>query len=213
VLARFATTCTRSRFHALSLTQASEYGRSYRAAELAALTALARERGLKIHMDGARFANAVAFLGCAPADACGDIDALSFGCVKNGAMNAEAIVFFDPALADVARYRRKRAGHCSRRAATSPRKCWRCSMAVCGCQRARRQRRPRPRSRRRGRPAAASRSKPTRCSCAAPRPSDAALRAQGFGFYDWGPRRRALRRRWDTKEEHARSLARAIAGL
>src|SRR6478735_1354056 len=97
--------------HALSLTQASEYGRCYRPGELAALTALARARGLKVHVDGARFGNAVAFLGGAPVNACGDIDALSFGCVKNGAMNAEAIVFFDPALADVARYRRKRAGH------------------------------------------------------------------------------------------------------
>src|SRR5690606_26702312 len=97
--------------HALSLTQASEYGRCYRPAELAAIAALARGRGLALHMDGARFGNAVAFLGCAPVEACGAVDALSFGCVKNGAMNAEAIVFFDPALADLARYRRKRAGH------------------------------------------------------------------------------------------------------
>ena len=97
--------------HALSLTQATEYGRCYLPDDLAALTGLARARGLKVQMDGARFANAVAFLGCAPAEACGDVDALSFGCVKNGGMSAEAIVFFDASLADVARYRRKRAGH------------------------------------------------------------------------------------------------------
>ena len=97
--------------HAISLTQATEYGRCYGADELAGIAAVARQRGLGLHMDGARFGNAAAFLGCAPAAACGDIDALSFGCVKNGAMNAEAIVFFDPALAEVARYRRKRAGH------------------------------------------------------------------------------------------------------
>src|SRR5690606_26583011 len=70
--------------HALSLTQASEYGRCYRPGELADLTTLARERDLKLHMDGARFANAAAFLDCTPAEVCGDIDALSFGCVKNG---------------------------------------------------------------------------------------------------------------------------------
>ena len=97
--------------HAISITQASEYGRAYRADEIAAIATLARERGLRLHMDGARFANATAFLGCSAAEAAGDVDALSFGCVKNGAMNAEAIVFFDPALADTVRYRRKRAGH------------------------------------------------------------------------------------------------------
>jgi threonine aldolase len=64
-------------------------------------------------MDGARFANAVATLGCAPADVTvnAGVDVLSFGFVKNGGMGAEALVYFDPALADAARYRRKRAGH------------------------------------------------------------------------------------------------------
>ncbi len=97
--------------HAISITQASEYGRAYRAQEIAAIAELARGRGLGLHMDGARFANAAAFLGVSAAEAAGDVDALSFGCVKNGAMNAEAIVFFDPGLADSVRYRRKRAGH------------------------------------------------------------------------------------------------------
>ena len=97
--------------HAISITQASEYGRAYRPEEFAAISRLARERKLGLHMDGARFANAAAFLGVSAAQAAGDVDALSFGCVKNGAMNAEAIVFFDTALADMVRYRRKRAGH------------------------------------------------------------------------------------------------------
>lgn len=97
--------------HAISITQASEYGRAYRPEEIAAISRLARERKLGLHMDGARFANAAAFLGVSAAQAAGDVDALSFGCVKNGAMNAEAIVFFDTALADMVRYRRKRAGH------------------------------------------------------------------------------------------------------
>ena len=97
--------------HAISITQASEYGRAYRPEEISAIAELARSRGLGLHMDGARFANAAAFLGVPAAEAAGDVDALSFGCIKNGAMSAEAIVFFDPALADVVRYRRKRAGH------------------------------------------------------------------------------------------------------
>jgi threonine aldolase len=99
--------------HAISITQASEYGRVYTPAEVAAISALAKERGLGLHMDGARLANAVAHLGCHPADVTvrAGIDALTFGCVKNGGMSAEAIVFFAPGLADVVRFRRKRAGH------------------------------------------------------------------------------------------------------
>jgi len=96
---------------AVSLTQASELGCSYRPAELAAIAATARRLGLALHIDGARFANAVAYLGCTPWQACQGAAALSFGCIKNGGMSAEALVLFDPALADLARIRRKRAGH------------------------------------------------------------------------------------------------------
>ncbi len=98
--------------HAISITNATEYGRVYTVDEVAAIGALARERGLGLHMDGARFANAVAHLGCSPADITwrAGVDALSFGFVKNGAMSAEALVFFKPALAAVTQYRRKRAG-------------------------------------------------------------------------------------------------------
>jgi len=65
-----------------------------------------------LHMDGARFANAVAHLGCAPADVTwrAGVDVLSFGFVKNGGMSAEALIFFKPELADATLYRRKRAG-------------------------------------------------------------------------------------------------------
>ena len=97
--------------HALSLTQATEYGRVYTPAEIAELTAFAQDRALRVHIDGARFANAVAHLGCVPFDACRGAAALSFGCVKNGGMSAEALVLFDPALAELVKYRRKRAGH------------------------------------------------------------------------------------------------------
>lgn len=99
--------------HAISITQATEYGRVYSPGEVAAIGALARERNLWLHMDGARFANAVAALGCHPAALTVEagVDALSFGCVKNGGMSAEAIVFFADDLAETAIHARKRAGH------------------------------------------------------------------------------------------------------
>ncbi|MFN3423571.1 MAG: threonine aldolase family protein [Novosphingobium meiothermophilum] len=99
--------------HAITITQATEYGRVYAPDEVARIGSLAQGRGLGLHMDGARFANAVAHLGCHPAEVSAEagVDVLTFGCVKNGGMNAEALVFFDMELADVVRYRRKRAGH------------------------------------------------------------------------------------------------------
>lgn len=98
---------------AISITNATEYGLAYSPDEVAAIGALAKERGLRLHMDGARFANAVAHLGCSPAEVTwrAGVDALSFGFVKNGGLGAEALVFFDPSLAATARRRRKRAGH------------------------------------------------------------------------------------------------------
>jgi threonine aldolase len=98
---------------ALSLTQATECGTIYHADELAALAALAHSRGMMVHMDGARFANAVARLGATPAEASwrAGIDVLSFGATKGGALAAEAVVFFDPALAAAMAERRKRGGH------------------------------------------------------------------------------------------------------
>jgi threonine aldolase len=98
---------------ALSITNATEYGEVYRPNEIAALGEICKARGLGFHMDGARFANALATSGISAADATwrSGVEILSFGFVKNGGMNAEAIIFFDPAQADAARYRRKRAGH------------------------------------------------------------------------------------------------------
>ncbi len=98
---------------ALSISQATEAGTLYRPAEIAALGALARRRGLALHMDGARFANAVAALGCSPADLTwrAGVDVLSFGATKNGALAAEAVVFFDAGRAQSFAYRRKRGGH------------------------------------------------------------------------------------------------------
>jgi threonine aldolase len=98
---------------ALSITNATEYGLVYAPDEVSALSALCKQHGLGLHMDGARFANAVASLECHPADVTtrAGVDILSFGFAKNGGMGAEALVYFDPAHADAARYRRKRAGH------------------------------------------------------------------------------------------------------
>jgi len=98
---------------AVSLTQGTEASTVYTVAEVKAIAEIARARGLKVHMDGARLANAVARLGCTPAEATwkAGVDVLSFGATKNGALAAEAAVFFDRELAASARYRRRRAGH------------------------------------------------------------------------------------------------------
>jgi threonine aldolase len=99
--------------HAISLTNATEYGLVYTPDEVVAIGEVAKARGLGLHMDGARFANAVAHLGCHPADVTwrAGVDALSFGMVKNGGMSAEALVFFRSDLAAATLRRRKRAGH------------------------------------------------------------------------------------------------------
>jgi len=97
----------------LSLTNATEAGTVYTPAETAALAEVAHRHGLKVHVDGARFANALVGLGCDAADATwkAGVDILSFGATKNGCMAAEAIVVFDPTLAETLAFRRKRAGH------------------------------------------------------------------------------------------------------
>ena len=98
---------------ALSLSQSTECGTVYGLDEIRELTALARDAKLRVHMDGARLANAVQRLGCSPADATwrAGIDLLSFGATKNGALAAEAVVVFDRDLAQELGRRRKRAGH------------------------------------------------------------------------------------------------------
>ena len=199
--------------HALSLTQSTEYGLCYRPQELRALTELARQRKLKVQMDGARFANATAFLGCAPAEACGGVDALSFGCVKNGAMNAEAIVFFDTALADVARYRRKRAGHLQSKGrflaaqllAMIEGDLWLDNARAANAAAARL---AQGAGERLLHPVEANELF-VRCTAE----ERAVLRAQGFAFYDWGPGAARFVTAWSTRDEHAEALGRALAGL
>lgn len=97
----------------LSLSQASESGTIYKVTEIATLARMAHEKGVAVHMDGARFANALVELGCTPAEMTwkAGIDVLSFGATKNGAIMCEAVVFFDRERAADFLFMRKRGGH------------------------------------------------------------------------------------------------------
>ena len=98
---------------ALTLSQATESGTLYSLDEIAALCACAHDAGVSVHMDGARFANSIAALGCTPAQMTwrAGVDVLSLGASKNGTLACEAVVFFDPARAHDFAFRRKRGGH------------------------------------------------------------------------------------------------------
>lgn len=97
----------------MSITNLTEAGTAYDPAEVAALTALAKSYHLPVHMDGARFANALVATGASPADMTwrAGVDVLSFGGTKNGCLGVEAVVMFDPAHAWEFELRRKRGGH------------------------------------------------------------------------------------------------------
>jgi threonine aldolase len=97
----------------VSMTQPTERGTVYPLRQLRDVAASARSRGLRVHVDGARLANAIATLGCSPADVTwrAGVDVLSLGATKNGAVSTDAIVCFDPALRDELMFRLKRAGH------------------------------------------------------------------------------------------------------
>ena len=97
----------------VSITSVTERGTIYSISEIKALMEVAREFGLKVHLDGARFANAMVALGCSPAEMTwkAGVDAVSFGGTKNGLMGAEACVLFDPTPQQEFEFRRKRGGH------------------------------------------------------------------------------------------------------
>ncbi|MCW1382394.1 beta-eliminating lyase-related protein [Novosphingobium sp. KCTC 2891] len=206
--------------HAISITQATEYGRAYAPREVAAIGSLAAERDLGLHMDGARFANAVAHLGCHPAEvtAQAGVSILSFGFVKNGGMNAEALVFFDPQLADVVRYRRKRAGHLQSKGRYLAAQVLAMVEGDLWLEN--------------GRAAnAAAQEIAAACGSRLFHPVEAnevfvvlspaeqaALHAQGFDFYDWpapagAPGAARLVTAWNSDPAHVGALARAIAAL
>jgi threonine aldolase len=201
--------------HAISITNATEYGLVYAPAEVAAIGALARARGLGLHMDGARFANAVAHLGCSPADLTwrAGVDVLSFGFVKNGGMSAEALVFFKPELAAVTLYRRKRAGLLLSKGrylaaqilALLDDGLWLDNARTANAGAALLAR------------AAGERLVvPVEANEVFLRvsPEEATgLRALGFDFYDWGPGEARLVISWNQTEDEIRPLADAIAAL
>jgi threonine aldolase len=201
--------------HAISITQATEAGRVYSPDEVAAISAVAKARGLGLHMDGARFANAVAHLGCAPADVTwrAGVDALSFGFIKNGGMSAEALVFFRPDLARVARYRRKRAGLLASKGrflaaqllAMLDGDVW---LANARAANAGAQLLARAAGQRLVQPVEANEVFVTVNAAEA-----AALRAQGFDFYDWGVGQARLVVAWDQGAAVVQPLADAIAAL
>ena len=199
--------------HAISITQASEYGCVYTPDEVRAIADLAKDRGLGFHMDGARFANAVAYLDLPPGEVTRGVDALSFGCVKNGAMSAEAIVFFDPALADVARYRRKRAGHLQSKGRFLAAQLHAMLDGDLWLENARAAN-------------AAAQEIASACGERLMHPAQAnelfvrctaqereMLREQGFGFYDWGADAARFVTAWDAREQDAVALSKAIAAL
>ena len=199
----------------VSITQASEAGCVYTPSEVAAVGAAARAHGFALHMDGARFANAVAFLGCSPAAAScdGGVDALAFGCVKNGGMGAEALVLFDPGLAELVRFRRKRAGHLQSKGrfmaaqvlAMVEGDVWLDNARAANAAAAEI-----------GAAAAGRLLHPVEANevfvAMAPEEREA-LRGQGFGFYDWGLAAARFVTAWDSDARAVAALARALAGL
>jgi threonine aldolase len=202
---------------ALSLTQATEAGTVYAPEALAALGAHAKAKGWRVHLDGARFANAVATLGCHPGDITwrAGVDILSFGTIKNGGLSAEAIVVFAPDLVDDLRFRRKRAGQMPSKGRFQAAQLL--AMIRDGVWL---------------RNAAAANAGAQRIAAAAAdrlvwpveanevfvrlRPGEPErLRAEGFGFYDWGAAGSGEARfvvAWDTPEAHVELLAARLAG-
>ena len=199
----------------ISITNATEYGLVYRAVEVAAIGELAKRRGLAFHMDGARFANALATTDESPADVTwrAGVDALSFGFVKNGGLNAECLILFRTELADEIAVRRKRAGHLLSKGRILAAQILVMLEDGLWLENAR------------GANAAAQ----TLAQAASDRlsyPVEAneiflrasaeeseRLRTQGFDFYDWGPGEIRFVTSWDQRGEDVERLAAAIKAL
>ena len=187
----------------------------YRASEVAALGDVAKERGLALHMDGARIANALVSTGASLADLTwrAGVDALSFGFVKNGGLNAEALILFRSDLADEIAVRRKRAGHLLSKGRYLAAQLLAMLDGELWLENAR-----------------ASNAAAQQLAQAAPQrlvyPVEAneiflkitseeaqRLRGMGFDFYDWGPGQIRLVTSWDQQGSELESLAAAIASL
>jgi threonine aldolase len=202
----------------LSITQATERGAIYTPAEIAALAKIARAKGMRVHMDGARFANALVAQNVSPAELTwkSGVDVLSFGVIKNGGMNAEAVVFFDPAHVADFEFRRKRAGQlfCKGRYAAVQL----LTYVESGLWKRNAERANRLASRIAS-AAPKHLSEPFATNQVFMKLGDeriAALTAQGFGFYDWPPAGSGECRfvvSWDTPEEDVDALCAALSRL
>lgn len=200
---------------AISITNATEYGLAYRAPEVAAIGEVARQHGLAFHMDGARLANALVSTGENLADVSwrAGVDALSFGFVKNGGLNAEALILFRTELADEIAVRRKRAGHLLSKGRYLAAQLLAMIEGDLWLDNAR-----------------AANSAAQQLAGAAPQrlvyaveanevflrvtaEEAAQLRALGFDFYDWAPGEIRLVTSWDQPEEAIERLAAAIDAL
>jgi len=200
---------------AMSITNATEYGLAYRASEVAALGELAKQRGLALHMDGARLANALASTGESLADTTwrAGVDALSFGFVKNGGLNAECLILFRTELADEIAVRRKRAGHLLSKGRYLAAQLLAMLDGDLWLENAR-----------------AANAAARKLADAAPQrlvypveaneiflkvtaDEAAALRGHGFDFYDWAPGEIRLVTSWDQQGEALDRLGSAIAAL
>jgi threonine aldolase len=200
---------------AISITNATEYGLVYRPAEVAELGQLAKARGLGLHMDGARLANAIANTGDSLADTTwrAGVDTLSFGFIKNGGLSAECLILFRTELADEVLVRRKRAGHLSSKGRMHAAQILALLEGGLWLENAK-----------------ASNAAAQALAKAAPSrlvyPVEAneiflnmsgkeaqRLREQGFDFYDWGPGEVRLVTSWDQHGEEVERFAAAIAAL
>jgi len=203
---------------AISISQASERGAVYAPDEVAALGAIARKHGLALHMDGARFANAISTLGCKPADVTwrAGVDVLSFGATKNGALMAEAVISFDPARSEEIARRRKRGGHlvCKGR--------FPAAQFIAYFEEGRWLRhaaRANALAKRLGEAATRYLSHPVETNQVFIKPGVdalARLRAGGAEFYDWGPERSGEARlvvSWDHDEAEIEAMASLLRAL
>jgi threonine aldolase len=200
---------------AISITNATEYGVAYRPSEVAALGDIAKQRGLALHMDGARLANALVSTGESLAHVTwrAGVDALSFGFVKNGGLNAEALILFRTDLGDEIAVRRKRSGHLLSKGRMMAAQLLAMLEGDLWLDNAR-----------------AGNAAAQKLAAAAPErlvypveanelflkmtPDEAArLRSLGFDFYDWAPGEIRLVTSWDQQGEPLDRLADAIAAL
>ncbi|MBB6125085.1 threonine aldolase family protein [Sphingobium subterraneum] len=201
--------------YALSITNATEYGLVYTPREVAALGEFARARNLGFHMDGARLANAIAHLGCSPADLTwrAGVDVLSFGFVKNGGMSAEALIFFRRDLAETSKIRRKRAGHLMSKGRFSAAQIMTMLRDDLWLRNART---ANDAAARLAQAAVDRLVYPVEANelflKASPEEADA-LRAQGFGFYDWAPGEIRLVTSYHHSEADVAALAAALRQL